>query len=85
MKERTHAPVDAGQLDVLWFAAQLHADGSTPLPFNVPQRLGEAHRTLIDQRQPSWRSYLAWFEIYLALGAHPPEELRRTASMFSAE
>jgi tetratricopeptide (TPR) repeat protein len=85
LKERTHAPIDAGQLDVLWFAAQLHADGSTSLPFDVPQRLGEAHRTLIDQRQSSWRSYLAWFEIYLALGAHPPGELRRTASMSSAE
>lgn len=76
LKERTHAPVDAGQLDVLWFAAQLHADGSTKLPFDVPKRLGQAHRTLIDQRQSSWRSYLAWFEIYLALGTTPPAEVR---------
>ncbi len=74
--DRTHAPVDAGQLDVLWFAAQLHADGNTQVPFDVPKRLGQAQRTLIDQRDPSWRSYLAWFEIYLALSANPPAEVR---------
>ncbi len=74
--ERTHAPVYDGQLNVLWFAAQLHAEGNKQLPFDVPQRLGKAHRSLIDQRHPSWRTYLAWFEIYLALGAHPPAEVR---------
>jgi tetratricopeptide (TPR) repeat protein len=74
--ERTHAPVDAGQLNVLWFAAQLHAEGNQQLPFDVPKRLGQAHRSLIDQRHPSWRTYLAWFEIYLVLGAHPPTEVR---------
>jgi tetratricopeptide (TPR) repeat protein len=76
LMERTHAPVYAGQLNVLWFAAQLHADGSTRLPFDVPGRLGQAHRSLLDQRDPSWRSRVAWFEVYLALGAHPPEEVR---------
>jgi hypothetical protein len=40
------------------------------------KRLGQAHRTLLDQRNPAWRSYLAWFEIYLALGATPPTEVR---------
>ncbi|WP_163867474.1 PD40 domain-containing protein [Myxococcus eversor] len=74
--ERTHAPVDAGQLDVLWFAAQLHSNGSTRLPFDVPERLGKARRSLIDQRDASWRAYLAWFEIYMALNAHPPAEVR---------
>ncbi|TQF16786.1 hypothetical protein FJV41_06420 [Myxococcus llanfairpwllgwyngyllgogerychwyrndrobwllllantysiliogogogochensis] len=73
---RTHAPVDAGQLDVLWFAAQLQANGSTRMPFDVPERLGKARRSLIDQRDPSWRAYLAWFEIYMALNAHPPAEVR---------
>jgi hypothetical protein len=28
------------------------------------------------QKNPFWRSYLAWFEIDLALGAHPAEEVR---------
>ncbi|QSQ19068.1 PD40 domain-containing protein [Pyxidicoccus parkwayensis] len=78
LMERTHARVDAGQMDVLWFAAQLHADGNTPMPFDVPLRLGQAHQTLIDQRNPSWRSNLAWFEVYLALGEHPPSEVRDT-------
>lgn len=73
---RTHAPVDAGQLDVLWFAAQLHADGNTRVPFDVPKRLEQAQRSLIDQGDPSWRSYRAWFEIYLALSATPPAEVR---------
>ena len=73
---RTHAPVDAGQLDVLWFAAQLHSNGSTRMPFDVPERLGKARRSLIDQRDASWRAYLAWFEIYMALNAHPPAEVR---------
>ncbi|MCE9669836.1 hypothetical protein LY474_18730 [Myxococcus stipitatus] len=69
--ERTHAPVDPGQLDVLWFAAQLHANGNTSLPFDVPQRLGKAHGALLEQRDSAWRAYRAWFEIYLALGAKP--------------
>ncbi|QRN95861.1 PD40 domain-containing protein [Archangium violaceum] len=76
LMERTHAPVDAGQLDVLWFAAQLHSDGNTQVPFDVPRRLDQAQRSLIDRRDPSWRSYLAWFEIYLALSANPPAEVR---------
>ncbi|MCY1079119.1 hypothetical protein [Archangium lansingense] len=76
LMERTHAPVDAGQLGVLWFAAQLHSNGNTKVPFDVPKRLGQARRTLIDQRDPSWRAYLAWFEIYLALNEHPPAEVR---------
>ncbi|RKH15465.1 hypothetical protein D7V97_00295 [Corallococcus sp. CA053C] len=69
LRERTHAPVDSNQLDVLWFAAQLHAEGNTRLPFDVPQRMGQARRTLIEQRDPVWRAYRAWFDIYLALGA----------------
>ncbi|MCP3166409.1 hypothetical protein [Myxococcus qinghaiensis] len=73
---RTHAPVDAGQLDVLWFAAQLHSNGSTRMPFDVPERLGKARRSLIDQRDASWRAYLAWFEIYTALNAHPSADVR---------
>ncbi|MCP3140329.1 hypothetical protein [Pyxidicoccus xibeiensis] len=72
LRERTHAPVHAGQLDVLWFAAQLQSEGAAQLPFDVQQRLGQAHRALIDQRAPSWRAYLAWFEVYLALGATAP-------------
>ncbi|AKF80562.1 hypothetical protein MFUL124B02_13630 [Myxococcus fulvus 124B02] len=68
---RTHAPVDAGQLDVLWFAAQLQADGRTKLPFDVSQRMAGARRTLLEQKDPTWRAYQAWFEVYTALEAHP--------------
>ncbi|RKH72269.1 hypothetical protein D7X96_05500 [Corallococcus interemptor] len=81
---RTHAPVDAGQLDVLWFAAQLQSEAGTPMPFNVPQRMEQARRTLLEQRDPAWRAYLAWFNIYLALdGAGqkpvPAQEARSAA------
>nr|WP_246357362.1 hypothetical protein [Pyxidicoccus fallax] len=76
LRERTHTPVYSGQLDVLWFAAQLHSDGNTRMPFDVLGRVGQAHQSLVDQRTPSWRSYRAWFEIYLALGANPPAEVR---------
>nr|WP_242589293.1 hypothetical protein [Corallococcus macrosporus] len=64
---RTHAPVDAGQLDVLWFAAQLQSEDRTRMPFDVPQRMSQARRTLIEQRDPAWRAWLAWFNIYVAL------------------
>ncbi|WIG97816.1 hypothetical protein [Myxococcus sp. SDU36] len=66
---RTHADVDTGQLDVLWFAAQLDVKGDGGLPFDVSQRLGKARRSLVELRDPAWRSYLAWFEIYSALAA----------------
>ncbi|ATB48599.1 hypothetical protein [Corallococcus macrosporus] len=72
--ERTHADVDTGQLDVLWFAARLHAQGAEGLPFDVPRRVGEARRSLVELRDPAWRAYLAWFEIYSALQAPSDEE-----------
>ena len=40
LSERTHAPVDAGQLDVLWFAAQLHSEGNTQAAFRRAQASG---------------------------------------------
>ncbi|WP_426752706.1 hypothetical protein [Myxococcus sp. Y35] len=70
---RTHATIDTGQLDVLWFAAQLNEKGDTPMPFDVTKRLGDARRSLIDMSDPAWRTYLAWFEVYLALDAPSPE------------
>ncbi|WAM23322.1 hypothetical protein [Myxococcus sp. NMCA1] len=73
---RTHANVDPGQLDVLWFAAQLNVKGDGGLPFDVSQRLGKARRSLVERRDPAWRSYLAWFEIYQALEAPAAEEKR---------
>jgi hypothetical protein len=69
---RTRTPAHAGQLDVLWFAAQLHSEGNTRLPFDLHERLGQAHTALVGQRRAALRAYLAWFEVYLALGASPP-------------
>jgi tetratricopeptide (TPR) repeat protein len=70
---RTRTPAHAGQLDVLWFAAQLHSEGNTRLPFDLRERLGQAHTALVGQRRAALRAYLAWFEVYLALGASPPD------------
>lgn len=72
---RTHAPVDASQLDVLGFAARLQVAGDVRLPFDVERRVEQARRVLVEQRDPSWRSYLAWFETYLALGVNPSAEV----------
>ncbi|AKQ65668.1 hypothetical protein A176_002580 [Myxococcus hansupus] len=80
---RTHADVDTGQLNILWFAAQLHAKGEAQLGFDVPKRLGQAQRSLNELRDPAWRSYVAWFEIYQALGA-PVSEDRREAMVHPA-
>jgi hypothetical protein len=65
--ERTHAPVDVGQLDVLLFAAQLEASAHTPLPFDLKKRLEQAHRALLGQPRGPWRTYLMWLEVYLGL------------------
>ncbi|MHA7629222.1 hypothetical protein [Corallococcus sp. M7] len=77
---RTHAPVDAGQLDVLWFAAQLQSEDKTRMPFDVPQRMEQARRKLIEQRDPAWRAYLAWFNIYLALDGTVPASADKPAA-----
>ena len=65
--DRTHAPVEPGQLDVLWFSAELGAKQS----FDLSKRLDEAQRELAAQKAPAWRTYQAWFEIYSALGGKP--------------
>jgi hypothetical protein len=84
LASRSRTPVHAGQLDVLWLAAQLHSEGSSAMPFDVPERLDQAHRTLIDVRRPAWRSYLAWFEVYLALSANPPPAEVRSTQLLPA-
>jgi Tol biopolymer transport system component len=74
LAKRTQAPVNAGQLNTLWFAAQWQAaggDGSV-LPFDLPARLAQARRVLAErpERDGVWRAWLAWFEAYQAL--HEP-------------
>jgi hypothetical protein len=69
---RTHAPVDPGQLDVLLFAAQLRVLGRAPIPFDLAARLAEANERITRQRDPAFRTYQRWFEIYEALATAPP-------------
>lgn len=71
--KRTHAHVDAAELDALWMGAELEAPGPTPLPFDLGERLQDADRRLIQQHDPAWRTYQAWFEAYLALVLTPPQ------------
>jgi hypothetical protein len=68
---RTRAPVDPAQLDVLLFAAQLHALAGAKLPFDVAARLGEAGARLARERDPAFRTYQRWFEIYETLATTP--------------
>lgn len=82
LAKRTGAPLDAGQLNALWFAAQWRAarEGAGPgtetarLPFDLPARLEQAHRVLAErpERDAARRAWLAWFEVYLALGDGDP-------------
>ncbi|WP_035605557.1 PD40 domain-containing protein [Hylemonella gracilis] len=77
LAKRTGAPVDAGQLNTLWFAAQwqvgVQAAGpgtaKARLPFDLPTRLEQARRVLAQrpERDAAWRAWLAWFEVYQAL------------------
>jgi tetratricopeptide (TPR) repeat protein len=64
---RTHAPVDAEQLDLLWFAAELESGTRAKLDFDLAKRLGEAQKAIGAARDPAWRSYQAWFDVYEAL------------------
>jgi hypothetical protein len=68
---RTHAPVDPGQLDVLLFAAQLRVLARAPIPFDLAVRLVEASERLARQRDPAFRTYQRWFEIYETLATAP--------------
>lgn len=82
LAKRTGAPVDAGQLNALWFAAQWQAAGEgagsgagrVSLPFDVPTRLEQARSLLAErpERDAAWRAWQAWFEVYLALGDGNP-------------
>ena len=68
---RTRAPADRGQLDVLLFAAQLRVLARAPIPFDLAVRLVEASERLARQRDPAFRTYQRWFEIYETLATAP--------------
>jgi hypothetical protein len=82
LAKRTGTELDAGQLNVLWFAAQWQAarEGARSgtetarLPFDLPARLEQARRVLAErpERDAAWRAWLAWFEVYQALGGGDP-------------
>ncbi len=67
--DRTHSAIDPDQLTVLWFAAELGARAHAPIPFDLSERLRQAHDRMGERRDTAWRSYQRWFEIYLTLMA----------------
>lgn len=84
LARRAGVPLDVGQLNTLWFAAQWQegltvqtgradsapATARSSLPFDLPVRLEQARRGLAERadRDAVWRVWQAWFEVYLALG-----------------
>ncbi len=72
LAKRTHAPVEAAELDALWMAAELGAAGGAPLPFDLAARLQDAYGRLVQQHDQAWRTYQAWFEAYLAMALTAP-------------
>ncbi len=70
LTKRTHAPVDAAELDALWMAAELGA-ASVPLSFDLVKSLREVSGRPIKEHDRVWRGYQAWFEAYLALATTP--------------
>jgi hypothetical protein len=65
--ERTHAGLDVDQLRALWFGAQINALDGAAVTFDVPKRLSEAQQKVVAARDPAYRAYARWFEIYLAM------------------
>lgn len=77
---RANVGVDREQLRVLRVAAELSLLGGIALPFAVGQRLAAAYDKIVKLRDPAWRPWQRWFEIYLALlkarGSGPVSEAR---------
>jgi hypothetical protein len=73
LARRTHAAVDPGQLDVLLFSAQLRTLAHSRIPFDLAARLAEANERLARLRDPAFRTYQRWFEIYETLATAPRE------------
>jgi len=68
---RTHSTVSPDQLAVLHLAGELGARAHAPLPFDLSDRLHQAHAKIVDRHNAAWRSYQRWFEIYLTLMTTP--------------
>jgi cellulose synthase operon protein C len=64
---RSQTGVDVDQLRVLLFAAELGALDHAALGFDLPKRLGEAHKKLVEKRDPTLDPYKRWLEIFLPL------------------
>jgi cellulose synthase operon protein C len=67
LASRTGTPVDRGQLDALWFSAELSVFREASLPFDLPKRLDEAYGKMVQTSDVVWRSDERTFEIYQAL------------------
>jgi hypothetical protein len=67
LRARARGAVDRDQLDVLWLASSL-ARVTPPGPAtDLPRRLRDAQKTIVERGDPVFREYERWFEIDMAL------------------
>jgi cellulose synthase operon protein C len=64
IRARANGVTHREELDVLWLAAELTVSLRTTLVADLPKRIDAASAELAARREPSLRSYQAWFEIY---------------------
>jgi cellulose synthase operon protein C len=64
---RAQTNIDVDQLRILLFGAELQALEHAQMSFDVPKRLEEAHGKLVKQRDPAFKIYKRWLEIFLPL------------------
>jgi hypothetical protein len=78
LRARDNNQRDQQALDILWLASELSLSlGKTLVP-DLSVRLAAAAAELRQRREPSLRSYQAWFEIYAPLVAPPPRPVQVT-------
>jgi cellulose synthase operon protein C len=64
---RINAPADTDQMHVLRFGAGLSLRYGVPPSFDLRARLRDGQQRMAAQRDPAYRMYQRWFELYLAL------------------
>jgi hypothetical protein len=64
---RAKGAIDKAQLDVLWLAAQLTVSTHATLVPDLGRRIEAASIEMASRREPTFRPYERWFEIYWPL------------------
>jgi hypothetical protein len=64
IRTRANGVTDREELDVLWLAAELTVSTGATLVADLPTRIEAASAEMAARRDPRFRSYQRWFEIY---------------------